>query len=324
MTDLTQDNDFHETRLTHAYGDSPEELAIIEELGRSTPSGMNADMFMQDMQHLLPRSSTDSGFSVAVEPDEPEVRSIIAAAIPTNYYGYSSLREAVNGFAETVVYETLLGPVFYEVVLLSEAANPTVPIAYRFELVEPGTIARNRERILQRVPRSIGDTVQRGRAYKDVSAARLKEIRLTDTMYEQLALAWPLWRAADARPGMGPYLEPGRWPTGFSIEKQQRESSRVVLANTREIGWAGRSLFLEAALEPYRLARELAFVRFKREVRDVLLDGLASLVALGGAALGTAHNVRFNGLATVAEASQALDALQAGTSSIAELHRIWE
>lgn len=111
-------------------------------------------------------------------------------------------------------------------------------------------------------------------------------------------------------------------PSHYSFEDHQKLKKGLFLKSTAQIGWSGRWLYGESALDPYRTWRDLQFRRFLIELRDAVLEQLNLLLSEAGKKLGRDLRLELDGVITLGDIETAEGDLASGARSLSDLARL--
>lgn len=99
-----------------------------------------------------------------------------------------------------------------------------------------------------------------------------------------------------------------------------RKFLRLALAQaTRKSGWSARDLLRNEMTDVYLAQRILRFEAFKIEIRDSVVAQLNEIFTRVGIRLGFSGAISISGVPTRAQAEEAMQALQVGSASIANI-----
>jgi hypothetical protein len=320
-------DDLVSTRRSRSYYiDGIDEPQLMARLSRGpSGDGYYEHMLIEDVGHLLPFGhGLDDGFSARFIGDRSaEVEDLLCAGLPTQYEARSlgrSVEEFLEHAAQLVVgYE----PPTYEVDYLhAPDSGPDDPVAFRLDLLQPGSVDRIRGRAIQYVPSAMAEKVRRsGLGYVELEADRLVTFSLSPPMARDVGKAVRFLQSASRQQSAEFALMTHAMQerTNYDSGAHHRISGELVLKATRSIGWSARGLHREHVLDPYSVWRGLRFKAFRITVRDQLLLQLNEALASIGRRLGFSGQVELVGVPQLAAIEAAEADLIAGRRTLSEL-----
>lgn len=288
-------------------------------------SGFYAHMLVEDVGHILPWGrGIDEGFTAVVESAESNVADLIRTALPSPYWPARTLEDGLRHFVEQAARNVLLEPVAYEIDYLHDADSNEVA-AFRLEPLPLRSFDVLDDQPIEYVPAAFApDVTAEGLHYVRLDAERVIAIRLESAIEKEVHDALTLLAAADRQQKTpASMLERSQQTsTGFDFAAFKADTTRVLLAGTRTLGWTGRGLYSEGLLDPYAVWRHLQFLRFKITIREAVLAALSNVVARAGKAMNFQAKLTMQGLLTSADIDEAEANLEAGRVPLRDLLRV--
>lgn len=327
MSPTSGQDDLTSTRRSKSYYVLPEEEpALYARLHDDRGGeGYYGSMFHQDASHVLPFGrGLDDGFSVRISgADVPEVRRLIAEALPTQY-PQVNLVEAIDQFFENVAARMIgYPPATFEIDYLFEGETEGQrPVAFRIEPLDPGCIDRYRGNPIQYVPRDMGTATRRsGLSFVKLDPALLVTFELPKQRAREVSgVVRVLSRASELQSAEFKMTQESMVrPTDYDPSAHNRVTGELLLEATRSVGWTMRDLYKDDVLDPYAVWRRLQFKRFRIELRDCILSTLNDTLVTVGERLGFEAQLSIEGVATASSVDEAEADLTAGARSIQEL-----
>jgi hypothetical protein len=206
------------------------------------------------------------------------------------------------------------------------------PVGFALVPLNRYRIERSGYAFLQLVPegaRALGKSPRDG--YQ-----RLPAGRVTIPGERIVEVAWPHFESSDVDVStvfrlLGPdaatnfVIEGLRQPAAERVPLDYdlaRRTERVAIARaTKAVGWDGRSHFSDYQTEYYSTARMLRFVRFKCQLRELVLSALDDALSRVGQRMGFCARLGVSGLPTAEDVVAAERELAAGSVGAADLRR---
>lgn len=310
--------------------------------------GFYRRMFIEDASEIVPVPRMEGDFEVALDGGGEEVARLVAGALHYQPRTHRALTEAYYDFAERCAQRVVAsGSAAYEIVYYfggdepDTGRNRNAPqsgehpnrnqeeskiAAFRLMPADPyrrGPGGRH----YQYVPSLETEDVILGKAERqpprwiELDPFRLVVFTLPDRRRRQVERAWQGLAMADRFHGGTPPMIQSGDATGYDFEAHQSAAHETIAGITRDVGWNARMLFGNRQLEPYQLLRQLRWVRFKIELRDMITERLNEALAKAGQRMGFAATLNLRGVPTVDDVDAALQELQVGPSGkLAELY----
>lgn len=235
--------------------------------GISTAENMYVHMFLEDVKAgLLPYFREES--MVSASP-EGSVETIIQALNEDDH----SLQRALWHFADKslIYYLLVYGRACYEIVRYEDGA-------FTFEDIAPYTLINIFGRYYQYIPKRVSQDRNLPR-FQRVATENLFFIRLPNPLSRKIKKLlniltylsghniMPQFARDDLMKGVSVYNK-------YNTTWYHKTSQKILAKIAKEIGWDGRRMFKDEALEYYQLVRFLRFERFKYQCRSIIIDGI--------------------------------------------------
>lgn len=340
--------DFENTRdSVDVFGEHPDD-PVYQRLSRDREAfatGLYTRTFLQDVQYVVPFPRMDENFEATLAGHvDDDVRRLVTEALPGRYmpWPYRTLTEAYRDFSARCVQAVVAsGQAAYEIVYYLPDAQtpptdgaaagvdaegdshpvqedqPSKPVAFRLLPVRP-YVMRPGGRPYQYVPSLeteeviLGDAEPQPPRWIELDPDRLVVFTLPQGRRRQVARVWHGLLMANRFHGVPTTLMFDDAP-GYDFGTHQRIADETVGRITRPVGWNVRRL-LDRQLETYQLYRQLHFVRFKLELRDMVTATLNEAMAKAGGHMGFDASIELRGVPTLDDVDAALSELQEGPS----------
>lgn len=286
------------------------------------PTGLNGDLLRRDVGLLaLPYGhGPDDGFRLTLTPAEAKTQELVAQALPAQGYRWN-LSDAFRDYLRTALWYLVDGDIYLEITYFHQPEALTgPPVAFRVDFLQPEMITRRIVRYHHFVPLDEdGEPTRWGST--PIDGRRLVVGSLPRSLRRELDRTLKLLRAADEDLSVMSAFTMGEHASasGFDFTTYQRELHDIVLAGSREIGWAGRGTFTSDLLDPEKAWRAIQFARFITRLREIALATLQVAVDRAGAEIGFSAELTLSGVLTLDDLDTYETDLKAGTRPISEL-----
>lgn len=297
------------------YLEDPALLALLSK--KEWQDGLYSNMFQDDFSRVMPRTYQNDHSFVARAPDQA-AEDLITRALPSRYGSNRDLSDALCDFVDDVVSQ-LLGDFVYFELEFFRPSHDAVPVAFKFRPIPSGSVRMVRRRLIQFVPHDDSLPQIQGVSFLTLDANSIAAFDLPTRTRRLIDRAHRLWGAADRTSDEAVNIITAGQQLGFDFELQRREIARYILRQTRELGWDGRGLLTDEALDPLKASMRLNFVRLQIRTRDHVLQKLTSALANAGTTLGVDLTLRLEGLTTEEDVEAAEVALRNGERRITDI-----
>jgi hypothetical protein len=280
--------------------------------------------FIEDVKlSIIPiggRAYGKKQFNIKLEPSNPELERMVTSAISTEEYPYSLTERVCDFIGQCAVTLLLFSTSIYEIVYLSDEKIGKL-VGFEFVHINPYSLVKSGNTMKQLLPKDYA--AELGKPEQIVlKPERLLAFTLPDNLRGKLDVLIELLSALSTPTTPDFYMKElaaNKIKTPYNV-KGHYFMQKVALARaTRFLGWNGRQLFQDEALEYYLIRRNLLFEHFIIELREIILMTLNQGIKRGGDELGFQTKIVINGLPTIADIQAANDHLQKGNMPFAEI-----
>jgi hypothetical protein len=305
------------------YIDGIEEVALQQRVGREASGryGFYSNRLSEGVGALLPYGD---GFGATVVGANSDATSELVRFALAGDYDRDSLEGAIRTFfTQTAQCQVSPEPPTYEVDYLVEPGSPeSGPVAFKLELLQPGSFDRLHGRDVQYVPRSLATTTtSAGLGYVELKPGRVFTFQLPSTTEKELGRTIRFLGATDLQQAndLTVLTRQVGIQTEYDFSAHRRTVDDLLLKATRPMGWTARAPHRADMLDPYAVWRQLRFKRFKAELRDTILEQLNAVLAIVGADMGFEGTIRLDGVFTISDLDAAEADLRDGRRTLTEL-----
>lgn len=295
---------------------------IRNRLARANPvDEFYGHMFAEDLSRLFPYGrGIDAGFDAHISADANDVEAMLLDALPVQYRPPQFLVDGLRDFASDCARELVNGPILLEVELFRSADGARAR-AFDIRLLPHGLFGCRRGKPIQWIERrDLGG--ERQAPFVTLDRHRVVMVDLPKPLRAELNASNTLIREVGATQGVATDMIVDSKTAAFDFSAHQRLIGEAALRRTRAIGWDGRGLFLDEALEPYKIWRRLRFARFQLHVRDAIIEGLDRVLQVVGAELGFAAVIELERVLTIGDLDRAEASLEVGDRPVSALMRL--
>lgn len=323
---MTRRKHLRSTRRSHTYypmGDA----VLTERMRAALPvDDYYTSLLFQDLELVFPY-----GFGRAhtprvqvVGPDASQARPLVEAALADDR-SFPDLEDDVQRFVTSTAQHLVFGgSCTYEIeyLFLSDSGTDDEPVAFRLELIQPGTVGTLGGAPIQYVLPTISNTRDStGLSFVRLDPSTLVTFKLPEGLSSPVRTLIEFLLAANRE--QGKEFELARQsmsePTPYNFGVHLREKGRLFAQVTQPIGWNVRGLFKDDQLEPFSVWRQIRFLEFKVIVRDHIIRQLNAAIGEVGQRMGFSASIEVSGVPTLDDVRIAKENFRSGRRGMGDL-----